>query len=126
MAEFIVKDSGERIAFDGGMVRDITDGKIDYSLVYDGPLFQRWAAHMTRGAQKYKARNWLKASGPEEKARFLESLIRHFSQFVLEELGQLPLDEQGDDHASSIVFNLNGYLLMKARLDADHQEAGHE
>ena len=53
MADFEVKDSGERVAFEGGMVRDTTEGQIDYTLVLDGPMFKRWAVHLTKGAVKY-------------------------------------------------------------------------
>ena len=69
MSDFTVKDSGARQQFESGMVRDITDGKTDYALVLDGPMFERWAVHLTKGAVKYEKRNWMKASGAEELER---------------------------------------------------------
>jgi hypothetical protein len=106
--DFVIKDSGERAQFSSGMVRDITEGKTDYSLVLDGPMFVRWAIHMTKGAIKYAKRNWMKAEGEEELARFRESALRHFLQWY-----------QGDtdeDHASAVFFNINGAEYVKGKL----------
>jgi hypothetical protein len=50
---FVVKDSGAREEFDSGMVRDTEDGKPDFTLIRKGPMFRRWAEHMTKGAKKY-------------------------------------------------------------------------
>jgi hypothetical protein len=102
---FAVKDSGQRMQFDSGMVRDITEGKIDYSLVLDGPMFQRWAEHLTRGAQKYDKRNWMKARGEAEYERFRESALRHFIQWFR--------GETEEDHAAAVFFNINGAEFVK-------------
>ncbi len=100
MGDFVVKDSGERQQFDSGMVRDTTAGKIDYSLMFDGPMFERWADHITKGAVKYTKRNWMQASGDAELQRFRESAIRHFVQWVR--------GETDEDHAAAVFFNING------------------
>lgn len=63
--EFVTKDSGERQQFSTGMVRDTSANKIRYDLVYM-PMLKRWAELMTRGAIKYSANNWKKASTQEE------------------------------------------------------------
>src|SRR5688572_8119821 len=55
-ARFVTKDSGERKTFDSGMVRDVTTDKTDYTLVLDGPMFERWAGLLKRGAVKYDKR----------------------------------------------------------------------
>lgn len=104
---FVIKDSGERKAFAGGMVRDITEGKTDYGLVLDGPMFERWAIHLTKGAKKYAKRNWMKAEGEEEYERFRESALRHFMQWYR--------GARDEDHASAVYFNINGaeYLAEK-------------
>jgi hypothetical protein len=106
-AQFIIKDSGKREQFDGGMVRDVTEGKVDYSLVLDGPMFDRWAAHLTKGAQKYAKRNWLKAAGDAELDRFKESALRHFLQWYRGEVDE--------DHAAAVLFNINGAEYVKGR-----------
>lgn len=107
--KFKIKDSGVRAQFDSGMVRDVATDKVDYSLVMDGPMFQRWATHLTNGAKKYDKRNWMKASGQEELDRFRESALRHFVQWFR--------GETDEDHASAVIFNLNGaeYLQEKQR-----------
>ncbi len=107
MSEFAVKDSGERSRFDSGMVRDVTTGKTDYALVFDGPMLERWAVHLTKGAEKYDKSNWLKANGPEEQARFRESAVRHFVQWLR--------GDTDEDHAAAVFFNLNGFEYVRGR-----------
>lgn len=107
MNSFEVKDSGKREEFAGGMVRDTAEGKTDYSLILDGPMFWRWAVHMTKGAIKYAKRNWMKASGEEEAARFKESALRHFLQWYR--------GDTDEDHASAVYFNINGYEYLKEK-----------
>jgi hypothetical protein len=105
---FDVKDSGERMQFTSGMVRDLTEGKVDYSLAIDGPMFRRFAVHMTKGAAKYSKRNWMKAAGQAELDRFKESAFRHFMQWY-----------QGDtdeDHGAAVYFNINGAEYVKEKL----------
>ncbi len=98
--EFGLKDSGERKEFPSGMVRDITEGKIRWDLTHDGPLLRRYAVHMTKGAEKYAPRNWLRASSPEERDRYRESAYRHFMDWY-----DGVTDE---DHAAATWFNMNG------------------
>lgn len=105
MSDFLVKDSGKRAEFDSGMVRDTEDGKIDYSLILDGPMLDRWAAHMTKGAEKYEPGNWLKAAGLEEYRRFRRSMLRHTFQWLR--------GEEDEDHAAAIYFNVNGAEYAK-------------
>lgn len=105
-----VKDSGKREEFASGMVRDTADGKTRYDLVLDGPMFHRLAEHLTKGAQKYAPRNWMKATGPAELERFRESAVRHFFQWLH--------GDTDEDHAAAVFFNINGYEYVKARNDA--------
>jgi len=105
--EFIVKDSGKRESYESGMVRDTAEGKIDYSLVYDGPMLKRWAEHLTKGAKKYAVRNWMKATGEAELERFRESAARHFAQWMEGEVDE--------DHAAAVLFNINGYEYVRGQ-----------
>lgn len=105
--KFEIKDSGKRQEFASGMVRDISEGKIDYTLITDGPMFKRWAIHLTNGARKYAKRNWLKAEGDAELERFKESAFRHFMQWYY--------GESDEDHASAVFFNINGYETLKLK-----------
>ena len=105
---FNLKDSGERHQFDSGMVRDVTTNKIDYSLVFDGPMLERWAVHLTKGAEKYSSRNWMQARDIEELNRFRESAIRHFVQWAK--------GDTDEDHAAAVFFNINGLEYVKRRM----------
>ena len=102
---FKVKDSGERRVFDSGMVRDTDAGKTRYDLVFDGPLFERLAVHLTKGAAKYSPRNWMQAAGKEEANRFKESAIRHFFQWMR--------GDMDEDHFSATIFNMNGFEYLE-------------
>jgi dATP/dGTP diphosphohydrolase len=109
---FEIKDSGERQEFAGGMVRDTTTGKIGWHRVADGPMLQRWAEHLTKGATKYPdiapgSPNWTLASGDAELARFRESAFRHFMSWYF--------GETDEDHAAATYFNLNGAEAVKAK-----------
>ena len=110
MDEFVTKDSGARQLFASGMQRDITTGKVQWRLVYSGPMLARWAGLLTRGAEKYDADNWMKASGREELDRFRDSAARHFAQWMA--------GETDEDHAAAVFFNINGAEYVKSRLAA--------
>lgn len=88
------------MTFESGMVRDTVEGKVDFSLILDGPMLDRWAAHLTKGAIKYEARNWMKAAGTAEHERFRVSALRHFLQWMRR--------ERDEDHAAAVYFNING------------------
>lgn len=108
VSSYVVRDSGKRMEFQSGMVRDLAEGKIDYSLIYDGPMLDRWAEHLTKGAVKYAARNWMKARGQEEYERFRASAARHFRQWFR--------GDTDEDHAAAVYFNLNGAEYVRALL----------
>lgn len=108
MNHFETKDSGKRQEFATGMVRDITEGKARYDLVYM-PLLKRWAELMGRGAVKYGEKNWEKASTQEELDRFKQSAIRHFFQWFN---GENP----EEDHAAAVLFNISGAEYVSGRI----------
>lgn len=91
------------------MQRDTTEGKTDYLLALDGPMFERYAQHLTKGAKKYKKRNWMQANGEAELERFRESALRHFLQWLA--------GDTDEDHAAAVWFNINGAEYVKERLD---------
>lgn len=105
---FVVKDSGKRTQFESGMVRDVATDKTNVALVFDGPMFWRWAVHLTKGAVKYAKRNWMQASGAEELERFRESAARHFIQWYRGDVDE--------DHAAAVMFNINGVEYVRERL----------
>lgn len=110
---FIVKDSGERQSFASGMVRDTQAGKTDFSRILDGPMVERWAVHLTKGAVKYPdvkpgVANWTLANGEEELVRFKKSALRHFLQWYRGDVDE--------DHAAAVFFNINGKEYVQAKL----------
>lgn len=105
---FVIKDSGKRDEFSGGMVRDTTEGKINWALTADGPMLKRWAQHLTTGAKKYAARNWMKAEGQAELDRARESAFRHFMQYFNGDVDE--------DHASAVFFNINEIEYVKEKM----------
>lgn len=101
-------DSGKRAWFESGMVRDVEDGKVKYDLVLDGPMFERWAAHMTAGAEKYDERNWMLANGNEEFQRMRRSALRHMIQWWH--------GNDSEDHAAAVFFNINAAEYVSDRM----------
>lgn len=97
------------------MVRDVTDDKMLWHLVADGPMLRRWAAHLTGGAKKYAPRNWMKASGDAEYERFRESAFRHFMQWYN--------GDTDEDHAAAVMFNLNGAEYVQGKMAWPGDEA---
>ena len=107
MTAFQTKDSGARLHYDSGMVRDIDDGKPRYDLIPTMPL-RRLAYLYARGAVKYGDNNWQLADSEEEMIRFRASAFRHFEQW-----------RDGDtdeDHAIAVVWNIFAYLFVEAKL----------
>lgn len=111
--EFGIKDSGKRVEFESGMVRDTSEGKINYTTIYDGPMLDRWAIHLTKGKIKYPdvkpgVANWTLANGEAELQRAKESLARHYRQYVR--------GDMDEDHAAGIFFNVNLIEYIKDKL----------
>jgi len=110
---YITKDSGKRSEYSTGMVRDLSEGKIRFDLIMEledptHSMLWRWAELMTRGAEKYEARNWEKASTQQELDRARESAFRHFMQWFS------GIDDE--DHAAAVFFNINEVEYIKRRL----------
>ncbi len=110
---YVIKDSGKRQEFTSGMVRDTQDGKVDYTTICNGPMFDRWAAHLTKGNIKYPdtepgVPNWMLADGPEELARFRKSAFGHFRKWLR--------GDTDEDHAAAFFFNVNGAEYVKDKM----------
>jgi hypothetical protein len=102
--QFITKDSGEREEFDSGMKRDTEAGKPRFDLMlpegvpYDEQILTRFAMLLSRGAEKYDARNWEQGDSEDEIARAKSSAFRHFMQWIC--------GERDEDHMAAVIFNL--------------------
>jgi len=108
MKTFTVKDSGKKEQYKSGMLREPVMDRTDYTLIFDGPMMERWARHLTEGAKKYNKRNWMLAFEQKELERFRESAARHFYQWMQ--------GHEDEDHAAAVIFNLNGYEFVKNKI----------
>ena len=114
--DFVVKDSGKRQEFAGGMVRDVEEGKTDFWRVYIGPMLERWASHVTKANKKYPdvgpgVPNWTLAEGVAEQFRFKASAARHFFQWMI--------GRRDEDHAAAVFFNIHGYEMLRDKTGQD-------
>lgn len=115
---YTVKDSGVRQEFASGMVRDVETAKADYTTIFNGPMADRWAEHLTKGAAKYPndatgRPNWMKAAGDAEYERFRRSAARHFRQWLR--------GDSDEDHAAAVMFNINGAEYVKNNSSLSHE-----
>lgn len=101
---YTIKDSGKRAEFEGGMVRDTEEGKLDWSNLRVGPMPRRIVAHLTGGRGKYPdpfpgIPNWSLGRGIEVWLRCRASLGRHLDAYLA--------GVADEDHAAAIYFNIN-------------------
>jgi len=101
--------------YESGMLREDKGYKIDFTLAVDGPMFERYAIHMTNGAKVHGARNWMQAKGVAELIDFQAGAFRHMVQYIR--------GDTDEDHAAAIIFNLNGAELCKEKLRRASLEA---
>jgi len=124
MSEFIIKDSGNRTEYSSGMVRDKSEDKEKFDLLfpegipYEEQMLTRFAIHLTKGANKYSDRNWEKANSESEMLDFKRSAWRHFIKWYL---GMLD-----EDHASGVFFNIMGYETTKHKLNGNKGQSKKE
>lgn len=102
-----------------GAIRDTTEGKINYLLAMDGPMFDRYAEHMSKAAASKGRRNWTKAGDDPETAqadldRGFESLMRHTRQYLK--------GDTDEDHAAAINFNLDWIETVAGKMRGRGQE----
>jgi hypothetical protein len=115
MRGFITKDSGKRFESPDGMVRDTSEGKPQFTLLFpkdvpfEDQLMTRVADLYHRGGVKYGARNWEKSSTEEALAKHEDCLMRHVIKFLLGV-------EDGEDHAAAVVWNVNAVDLTRRKI----------
>jgi hypothetical protein len=108
-----IKDSGKRVVYSSGAMRDPSTGKIDWTRVTFGPLLRRWAMHLTKAEAKYPdpepgVPNFSLIKTKEELIRYKKSAFRHFMSWYF--------DETDEDHAAATTFNINGVEIIKAKM----------
>lgn len=93
-----LKDSGKRIHFGTGAMRDVQDDKPRPELM--NPMVDmRLSMHFAKGAAKYKERNWEKGI-PED--RYVAAAKRHMNQWLM--------GEDDEDHLIAWLWNV--YCLV--------------
>jgi len=92
-------DSGKRRTFSTGSVRDASEGKPCLSLLSPYALW-RLGQWVTRGAEKYEARNWEKG---QPYCAVADSLLRHVYKWLMARQNPDPADT--DDHLAAAMCN---------------------
>ena len=111
-----IKDSGKRVTYASGSLRDPSEGKIKWSRITFGPLMRRWAQHLTTAEAKYPdpkpgLPNFMLIETEEELIRYKESAFRHFMSWFE--------GDTSEDHAAAICFNVNGVEIIKDKWRAN-------
>ena len=90
-----LKDSGERIEYNSGALRDITTNKGRFDLI--SPIFlKRLAVVCEKGGRKYSDRNWEKGM---PLMRFIDSAERHINDHKE--------GKRDEDHIVQAAWNLH-------------------
>lgn len=108
------EESIHRVTFASGMVRDSSQGRVQYWRILEGPMFDRWAEHLTLASARYPdislgRANWTLANSEDEYQRFKESAFRHFIAWYR--------GDSSEDHAAAVFFNINGAEYVRERLE---------
>lgn len=112
---YVTKDSGKLFESPDGMVRDTSEGKPQFTLMFpkgipfEDQLMTRVADLYHRGGVKYGPRNWEKSSTEEALAKHEDCLMRHVVKYLL------GVDD-GEDHAAAIVWNVNAVDLTRYKI----------
>lgn len=112
---WVTTDSGAMSEHADGVVRDATEGKPAFGLMYPKgvpyaeQLITRVAALYERGGRKYGARNWERSCTEDSLAHHEESFLRHVHEFYCDV-------QDGEDHAAAVVWNVNAILLTRRNI----------
>lgn len=107
-----LKREHEDVPYEGGGVREAKPGSPRFELLfprgvpYYEQLLTRFAVHMAKGAEKYEERNWEKFRDDAALERSKAGALRHLVQWLSDE-------QDGEDHAAAVMFNLMAAELIK-------------
>lgn len=101
-----VEEKKEVRQFQTGAIRDLEEGKEDYTETISWTAFKRYAQYMTSKKAKYGAGNFKKGIPIES---YEKSMIRHLQKYMENkfEEGQVEVEY---DHLSAMVFNIFGIM----------------
>lgn len=113
--DYQTKDSGDRNVTASGYMREPQGLRPDFYLLlpkdipYDQQLITKCASLMSRGREKYSARNWELSCTQEDLERYKSSALRHMYQWLC--------DEKDECHEAAVVFNIMGAEYVKYKLN---------
>src|ERR1700722_655683 len=122
LIKWTTKDSGKRFESPDGMVRDTSEGKPQFALLFpkdvpfEDQLMTRVADLYHRGGVRYGPRNWEKSSTEESLAKHEDCLMRHVIKFLLGV-------EDGEDHAAAVGWNVNAVDLTRRKIRESQVDA---
>lgn len=92
--------------FSTGAIRDVQDGKEDYTETISWTAFKRYAQYLTDKKSKYGAGNFKKGIPISS---YESSMLRHIQKYMANkyENGNIETDQ---DHLSAILFNVFGII----------------
>ncbi len=99
-AENRLKEVKSRV-FESGAKRDSNEGKIRPDLI-SPKMLKALGKVLAEGAKHYGERNWEKGMSLDV---FKESAARHYVSWMN--------DEQDEDHAAKLIFNIMGYIHFR-------------
>ncbi len=102
--------------FSTGAVRDVANGKEDYTETISWSAFKRYAKYMTKMAEKYGVGNFKKGIPIDS---YEKSLLRHIQKYM-ENKFEGGIVEVEQDHLSAIVFNVFGIMHEEARIEKEN------
>lgn len=110
----------EVVAQPSGVNRDTDEHKQQPILTRDGPMYRRWAAHLTRAIPTRGKRNWMLANEDADFERYCESSVRHFDDWLDQVRDRYYSGESEDkeDHGAALFFNVNGAEYMVDQKEA--------
>ncbi len=101
MKNFILRDSGKRMKYKTGAMRERPIGKGRFDLI--SPFAHMRVAKISeKGALKYSDRNW---ENGEPISRFIDSAERHIAQFKM--------GMEDEDHLAQAAWNLFAAMHMQ-------------
>lgn len=109
-------EAKDHLPFEGGGVREAQGDRPRFELLipkdvpYERQLLTRCAVHMAKGANKYAERNWEQFSDEAALERAKSSALRHLMQWITGE-------DDGEDHAAAVVFNLMAGEHVRSKLE---------
>ena len=103
-----IHDRGDRIAYEGGAVREGVTGKGRYDLI-SPPALMRLATWYELGAQKYAPRNWEKGM---PWSHCMNSMFRHMVKYMA--------GWKDEDHLAAVMWN--AAALMHYESDIKYEQ----